>query len=163
MDDAPAIQKYFDNWNVIKNLSVAIPWPYPADGAEQFLRDCVVPRSEEGKELFWVLIPKEGEQEAIGVISFRIEKYENDECGPRGFWLAESFWGQGLMTEAVAVVNDFVFDRLGFDSFCVCNAVDNIGSRRVKEKTGAKFVRYGELEHHSGTSKTEVWEVSKGD
>ena len=163
MDDAPAIQKYFDNWNVIKNLSVAIPWPYPADGAETFIRESILPQMKTGKAHFWVITIKEQSNEAVGGISFGIDREKCEDHGHRGFWLAEPFWGQGLMTEAITAVNGFVFDDLGIDKFYVMNVADNIASKRVKEKTGAKFVRYGELEHHSGTSKAEVWEVSKDD
>jgi len=38
LPDAPAIQRHFSNWNVIRNLSKVVPWPYPDDGAETFTR-----------------------------------------------------------------------------------------------------------------------------
>ena len=38
LSDAPAVQKHFNNWNIIQNLSTAVPWPYPPDGAESFIR-----------------------------------------------------------------------------------------------------------------------------
>ena len=44
------------------------------------------------------------------------------------------------MTEAIASVNDFAFCTLGVESFYVSNAVSNVASRRVKQKTGAEFV-----------------------
>jgi ribosomal-protein-alanine N-acetyltransferase len=73
--------------------------------------------------------------------------------GNRGFWLAEPCWNRGLMTEAIAAVNDFAFQTLGLESFHVCNAASNAASRRVKQKTGAEFVGYIELLHHSGKPK----------
>ena len=57
------------------------------------------------------------------------------------------------MTEAIEAVNDFVFNTLGIESFYVLNAPSNIGSRRVKQKTGAEFVGYAELPHHNGERK----------
>jgi len=38
LSDAPAIQRHFDNWNIIKNLATLVPWPYPQDGAETFIK-----------------------------------------------------------------------------------------------------------------------------
>jgi [ribosomal protein S5]-alanine N-acetyltransferase len=38
MSDAPAVQRHFNNWNIIRNLSTVVPWPYPPDGAESFIR-----------------------------------------------------------------------------------------------------------------------------
>jgi RimJ/RimL family protein N-acetyltransferase len=36
LSDAPAIQRHFNNWNIIQNLATVVPWPYPADGAGDF-------------------------------------------------------------------------------------------------------------------------------
>ena len=63
------------------------------------------------------------------------------------------------MTEAVSAVNDFLFFKLGIESFIVANVKSNARSKRVKEKTGATFLRMDVLPHHTGESETEVWEV----
>jgi ribosomal-protein-alanine N-acetyltransferase len=70
---------------------------------------------------------------------------------------------RGLMTEAVAAVNDFAFQTLGLESFLVCNAASNEASRRVKQKTGAEFVDFIELKHHNGQSRSEKWIVRRKD
>lgn len=161
LSDAPAIQKNFNNWEIIRHLNASIPWPYPDDGAETFIKNVVIPKTNDGKEHFWVLVLKNDlAQNAIGCISFGIDRYTNEEQGNRGFWLAEPYWGQGLMTEAVESLNDYVFNDLKIDSYIVVNAIDNIASRRVKEKTNAHFLRNGKLEHHGGIKKTEVWKVT---
>ncbi len=158
MADAPAIQKYFNNWNIIKNLSVRVPWPYPDNGAEEFLRDTLLPLIESGDSINWVLVAKDGPREAIGMIAFRPDE---NNGGDRGFWLAEPYWGRGYMTEAVTAVQDFLFFELGIDRLVVVNAKSNIGSRRVKEKTGARFLGIMEFEHHEGGSESEKWEVTR--
>ena len=38
LSDAPAIQRHFNNWNIIKTLATVVPWPYPDDGAETFVK-----------------------------------------------------------------------------------------------------------------------------
>ena len=50
------------------------------------------------------------------------------------------FWGQGLMTEAVSVINTYAFEKLGFAELIFSNAVGNTASRRIKEKTGAQYL-----------------------
>jgi hypothetical protein len=42
----------------------------------------------------------------------------------------------------------------------VVNAKSNIGSRRVKEKTGAKFISHCKLEHRNGETESEKWEIT---
>lgn len=158
LSDAPALQKHFDNWNIIQNLSAAVPWPYPENGAEEFFREYCLPMTQAGKIFIWSIFLKERPGEAIGVIEFRLEKKQD---GNRGFWLAEPFHGRGLMTEAAGAVNDFVFDTLGLESFVASNAKSNSRSRRVKEKTGAVFVGTGELLHHNGESEMELWLITR--
>ncbi|MBV9559085.1 MAG: GNAT family N-acetyltransferase [Bradyrhizobium sp.] len=159
LSDAPAIQRHFNNWNIIRNLAAVVPWPYPDDGAWAFIRHELA-RAAAGDEVYnWVLVLRAGGGEAIGNIRFRPDP--EAPKGNRGFWLAEPYWNQGLMTEAVAAVNDFAFNTLGIESFHVCNAAANVASRRVKQKTGAEFVGHIELLHHSGQSKAEKWKVTR--
>jgi [ribosomal protein S5]-alanine N-acetyltransferase len=157
--DAPAIQRHFNNWNIIRNLASVVPWPYPDDGAETFIRQ-QLQKAAAGEEIYhWVLVLRQGDGQAIGSISFRSQL--EAAKGNRGFWLAEPYWNQGLMTEAIAAVNDFVFETLRLESFYVCNSASNAASRRVKQKTGAVFVGYIELAHHNGQTKSEKWKVTR--
>ena len=159
LSDAPAIQRHFNNWNIIKNLATVVPWPYPDDGAETFVRQ-KVEKIAAGEEIYqWVLVLRSGDGEAIGYISF--DPRVDHPKGNRGFWLAEPYWNQGLMTEAVASVNDFAFRTFGVESFHVCNVASNEASRRVKQKTGAEFVGYIELPHHNGQTRSEKWKVTR--
>jgi ribosomal-protein-alanine N-acetyltransferase len=159
LSDVPAIQRHFNNWNIVRNLATVVPWPYPDDGAETFVR-LQLEKIAAGEELYvWVLTLRPGDGEAIGNIHFR-----PTADGPkdnRGFWLAEPYWNRGLMTEAISAVNDFAFNTLGIEQFYACNVVSNEASRRVKQKTGAEFVGYIELAHHNGQSKSERWRVTR--
>jgi [ribosomal protein S5]-alanine N-acetyltransferase len=157
LGDAPAVQKHFNNWSIIRNLSTVVPWPYPPDGAEGFIRGELRKIADGNENYIWVLVPKDGPDEAIGSINFR--RVEKGNKGNRGFWLAEPYWRRGLMTEAVNAVNDFIFGTLGVTEYFVCNAADNAGSRRVKQKTGAQFVGSVEIAHHSGGTRSERWVV----
>lgn len=159
LSDAPAIQRHFNNWNIIQKLASVVPWPYPDDGAETFIR-LQLSKIAAGEEIYqWVLVLRSGDGQAIGNIAFR-PRADNPK-GNRGFWLAEPWWNRGLMTEAIASVNDFAFSALGIESFHVCNVVSNVASRRVKQKTGAVFVGMIELPHHNGLTTAERWKVTR--
>lgn len=158
LDDAPAIQKYFNNWNIIKNLSMVVPWPYPEDGAETFLRDIALPKVESGESHIWGITIKDGPDEIVGVVDYH--KTDDNGEGNRGFWLAEDFWGRGYMSEAVTAVQDWLFFELGIEKMTLVNDQGNIGSRRVKEKTGARFIGTGTLEHRGGGNISEIWELT---
>jgi [ribosomal protein S5]-alanine N-acetyltransferase len=107
LSNAPAIQRHFNNWNVIRNLATVVPWPYPDDGAETFIKRELA-KIAAGEEIYqWALTLRAGDGQAIGKINFRPRA--DGAKGNRGFWLAEPYWNQGLMTEAIASVNDFCF------------------------------------------------------
>jgi ribosomal-protein-alanine N-acetyltransferase len=138
---------------------MVVPWPYPDDGAESFIRRWL-DKIAAGEEIYhWALALRDGDGEAIGNIRFHAEA--EGLKGNRGFWLAEPYWNRGLMSEAVAAVNDFAFRTLGIESFHVCNVASNAASRRVKQKTGAEFVGHIELLHHNGQSKAERWKMTR--
>jgi RimJ/RimL family protein N-acetyltransferase len=159
LPDAAAIQRHFNNWKIIRRLASVVPWPYPDDGAENFIRQ-QLEKIAAGEEIYqWVLVLQDGDGEAIGNISFRPRA--DDPKGHRGFWLAEHYWNRGLMTEAISSANDFAFGTLGIESFHVCNAASNAASRRVKQKTGAELVGSIELQHHDGESRAEKWKVTR--
>jgi RimJ/RimL family protein N-acetyltransferase len=156
LSDAPAIQRHFATWDIIQHLSRQVPWPYPEDGAETYLRDVLLPAMEEGRLLAWALVLREGPDEPIGLLEYRPEGTDS-----RGFWLAVPFQGRGLMTEAVIAFQDHVFFDLDVDQLTVHNLVSNAPSRRIKEKTGAQLVGTVEMEHHHGGAETQRWVVTR--
>ena len=155
--DAPAVQRHFGNWNVVKQIGADVPWPYPEDGAARYLAD-VLERGNGGDTWLWALVPKEGSDEPIGAIEYRLAPDEDDH---RGFWLAEPFWGRGLMTEAVVATQDVVLLELGIERLVVRNAASNVGSRIVKRRCGARLVGLEPETYLSGDTSQEVWEVTR--
>ena len=62
---------HFNNWNIIKNLALVVPWPYPDDGAATFVR-LQLEKIATGEEIYqWVLVLRSGDGQAIGNIDFR--------------------------------------------------------------------------------------------
>ena len=159
LTDAPMMQQYVNNWNVVKYLSLRLPWPYPDDGAETFLRDICLPSVEAGKQFVWAITLKDDpEGKFVGIIDYR---FEPDDHGERGFWLAEHLWGQGLMSEAVTAMQDYMFFDYGLESIAACNATDNIASSRLKQKYNAEFIEEIELECHAGKVPAEKWRITR--
>ncbi len=156
LEDADALQKHFNNWNIVKNLNENIPWPQPEDGCYQFYRNEALPRVAEGKAHLWTIFYNE---QAIGLLEIVVPGSRNT-LGDRGFWLAEPYWGKGLMTEAIAAVNDFIFDELKFVSITVHNYKDNIGSHRVKEKTGSVLLKTTKEMWRGDHRDGEVWKLT---
>jgi len=135
--DAPACQRHFADYEVIRHLSARVPWPYPEDGARTYIRDVVLPA--QGRDHWvWGLHRRDGgDGGLVGIIDLWRKQ---DRPTNRGFWLGRAFWGRGYMTEAVVRVTDHAFDDLGFDVLVFGNAEGNDRSHAIKRKTGARLV-----------------------
>jgi ribosomal-protein-alanine N-acetyltransferase len=157
--DAAATQKHFNDHEVIRELAATVPWPYPSDGARQFIENIVLPVQAKDRWV-WGIFLQTKPSELIGIIDlWRKEKPDN-----RGFWLARKHWGNGIMTEAVAPVTAYAFDVLGFERLILSNAIGNLRSRRIKEKAGARRLRaepakFGNPDY----TEREIWELTKAD
>ena len=157
--DVPTIQYEFGRWSIIQFMTTSTPWPYPPNGAQFWFTENVLKRYADKTEAIWAIALKYKPEVLIGVISIRVDSGD----GNRGFWMSESQQGKGYMTEAVTAVNDWVFQHSDLDELIVKNVVSNHASRRVKEKTGATFVRTIVENYHNGDSESEVWRIGKED
>lgn len=156
--DADFIQKRFPRWEVVRFLVADIPWPYPGDGAERFVREIALPAMQAGREWHRSIRPTKSTDQLIGVISL-MDKPDNN----RGFWIDPDWQGQGLASEASAAVTRFWFETLGRSVLRVPKAATNTPSRRISERTGMRLVRTEEGQYVSGPHLTEIWEITRGD
>jgi [ribosomal protein S5]-alanine N-acetyltransferase len=154
--DAPQIQVLFPHWKIVRQLNKFVPWPYPPDGALQFLKSSALPTMERGDEWNWSLRLKTAPEQIIGCINLTGNGDVN-----RGFWLGLDWQGRGLMTEACDAVTDFWFETLGFEVLRVCKAKDNVASRCISLHQGMRVVREEMREFVCGKLPSEVWELTR--
>ena len=156
--DVPAYERHFIDYEVIGTMSHMVLWPYPENGILKYIRTAVIP-NQCTDQWFWGICLKSAPVDLIGAIWLR----RNGTPSNRGFWLGKRFWQQGIMTEAAKPVTDYAFDVLGFERLILANAVGNHASRRIKEKTGAMFVRTEPAIYvNPRYTEREVWELTKG-
>jgi len=154
LSDADQAQLLFPQWEIVRFLTKAVPWPYPPDGAYKFYRDVALPAVERGDAWHWTLRLKSDPARLIGSIG--LMKGEKN----RGFWLGLPWQRQGLMSEACEAVTDHWFDILKFPVLRVPKAIANIASRRISEKQGMRVIATVEREYVSGRHPTEIWEIT---
>lgn len=154
LEDAPAIQRQFNDWEVVKHLNGHVPWPYPDDGAETHLSTSL----EKRDRYYWTITLKEAPDEAIGLISI---KPEDGDAEQRGFWLGRAHWGRGLMTEAAERVTEHAFVDLGWPHLWLGNSEANRASHRVKEKQGATIMGRTPIQTVSGPAIKVVWLLTR--
>lgn len=157
--DVPSYQRYFADYDIIGPLAAGVPWPYPENGVQQFL-DTVIFPVQGIDQWLWGIFEKQNPTEVIGAVHLWREGHPEN----RGFWLGKPFWGKGYMTEAVEPVMNYAFNELGFETLFFANAIGNTKSRRVKEKTGARFMYVKPMKFvNPKFTETEIWELKKSE
>jgi ribosomal-protein-alanine N-acetyltransferase len=136
MEDAPAIARHANNRRIAMWLRDRFPHPYTLNDAEGFLS--VVLR-QDPRVAFAVAT----QREAIGGIGLDVGADVHRFSAELGYWLAEPFWGRGLMTEAVKQFTAWTFEHLEVHRIHASVFATNAASIRVLEKAG--FQREGHL------------------
>jgi [ribosomal protein S5]-alanine N-acetyltransferase len=96
---------------------------------------------EAGTNMMWAI---EHEGRAGGAISLdgilwtmRALRVDRAEVG---YWLAPALWNRGIMTEALQAVMRWAFDALRLNKLTIGCIEGNVGSRRVIEKSGFRYL-----------------------
>jgi [ribosomal protein S5]-alanine N-acetyltransferase len=127
LSDAVEVQPLFAQWEIVKQLNVRVPWPFPDDGVETYYRNDALLAIERGDEWHWMLHLKDDpEAKVIGSVALVLHGDNN-----RGFWIAQQWQGRGLMTEAATAVTRFWFEELKQPVLRIKKAGDNAASRAL--------------------------------
>jgi ribosomal-protein-alanine N-acetyltransferase len=155
--DAPAYARHFIDYEIIRHMNAAVPWPYPEPLILDYIKAELLPRQGTSRWT-WGLFLKTAPDELIGVVDIWTPANPIN----RGFWIGRNFWNQGLMSEALLPVMDYVFDVLDFEKVILGNATGNMASRRIKEKTGARLLRIEPQQFVDPTyMHSELWELPR--
>jgi RimJ/RimL family protein N-acetyltransferase len=128
-DDDAALAKYANNRKVWLNLRDGFPHPYTLADAQAFLArvTAMQPVTMAAIATF---------EEAIGGIGLSFNQDVHRLTAELGYWLAEPFWGRGLMSEAVAKFTAYGFQAFGLVRIYAEPYAHNRASCRVLEKAG---------------------------
>lgn len=157
LSDADAYKKHFVDYEVIRYLSSLVPWPYPEHGVHDFIKNVIIPNQGQGRWV-WGIFLKDEPQELIGCIDL----WKEGKPEHRGFWLAKKHWSKGIMTEAMPPILNYAFESLGFEEMIFANAVGNMASRRIKEKTGCEFIKITKARYVDPKfTEQELWRLTR--
>jgi RimJ/RimL family protein N-acetyltransferase len=135
--DADRLTRFLDNLAVAGNLA-RVPYPYRLADAKAWLRSWR-PDRPAGDTGFTIELLGEG---LVGHVGFH-----TDEKGTQiGYWLAQPFWGRGLMSEAVEAALTWYFDTSDAETLKSGVFHFNRASLAIQRKFG--FVEIGESYLH---------------
>ena len=131
-EDIPHIAASANNPSIAKNLRNAFPHPYLLADAVYFVNECI---ESEGQGQMTRAIEVDGK--AVGSIGIFLMEDVYEKSGELGYWLAEDYWGQEIMTRAVQQICEEGFTQWN-DLVRIYAAAyaHNTASRRVLEKAG---------------------------
>jgi len=130
--DAEELARIGNNKKIAQNMVDTFPFPYTIDSAEYWV--CNAGRGENKANL---AIEVDGK--LAGGIGFSIKDGLHEGVANGGYWLGEEFWGNGIGTEAWALIRDYIFENYDVHRVEASVFSWNPASARVQEKCGFKL------------------------
>ncbi|CAN5449082.1 GNAT family N-acetyltransferase [soil metagenome] len=136
-DDLPDLIRFADNPDIAKYMSDKFINPYTKDQGKRFLDFAIntIPQ-----RIFAIDIAGQ----AIGAIGIHPQSDIYCRNAELGYWLAEPFWGKGIMTLAIQQMVEYGFKTWELNRIFARPFGGNMGSQRALEKAG--FVLEGRFE-----------------
>ena len=137
-EDAPSVARYADNRKIWINLRDAFPHPYRLADARTFINTCM---SRKPETFFCIA----HEDTSIGSIGFSVHTDVERFNAEIGYWLAEPFWGRGIMTGVLKAVTEYALSAHDLNRIYALPYEWNPASMRVLEKAG--YICEGRMRH----------------
>lgn len=135
--DLYSLVKYANNRKISGNMTDKFPHPYTEENGRTFIQFAT---KDNPIHIFAIDI----NGEAVGGIGIHPQDDIHRKNAELGYWLAEPFWGQGIISRAVKLATDFAFETFEIDRLFARPFGTNIASQKVLEKNN--FVLEGRFE-----------------
>ncbi len=140
--DKPALLEHL-KVRAIYESTMNIPYPYSGADADWWITRRIEHTRRQGKEVAFAI---RDQGKLIGVVSADNLEVGSTHRAEIGYWLAQDYWGQGLMTDAVRAFVRYAFAELEVLRLTAHVLAFNVASARVLEKNG--FTAEGYLRKH---------------
>ncbi|MFA6275705.1 MAG: GNAT family protein [Pedobacter sp.] len=129
LSDLGSLVKHANNYNIAKNLSNKFPFPYTQDHGVAFINLAL---STNPLQIFAIVV----NGEVAGSIGVHPQTDFYCKNAEMGYWIAEEFWGQGIVPEAVKLMVNYGFKTFDITRIYARTFDTNFKSQRVLEKVG---------------------------
>lgn len=132
-------QAMYDNWASDPEVTKFLTWP-PHASVEVTCRvlNGWVENYEKSDWYQWLIVPKDSGDEPIGSMC-ALGKDDRIGSFHVGYCIGRAWWHQGIMSEALQGVIDFLFDEVGANRVEARNDVNNPHSGGVMRKCGMQY------------------------
>lgn len=134
LSDAKDLAAALSNKKVQDNLRDGLPYPYTEQDGKDFISAML---SADENETFAFAITVDNT--VIGSIGIFRQENIHRQTAELGYYIAEEYWGKGIMTEAVRQICEYVFSESDIIRIYAEPFAYNIASCRVLEKAGFRY------------------------
>jgi RimJ/RimL family protein N-acetyltransferase len=127
--DLNSLVKYANNGNIAKWLTDGFPHPYTQEDGKAFLSTVA---NDSPTKVFAI----EVSGEAVGAIGIFPQTDIHCKSAETGYWLAEEYWGHGIMAKALREIAEYGFRTFDAVRIFARPFHTNLNSQRVLEKAG---------------------------
>ena len=134
LSDAKDLAAALSNTKIQDNLRDGLPYPYTEQDGLEYISGMF---SADKSETFAFAVTTESK--VIGSIGIFRQKNIHRQTAELGYFIAEGYWGKGIMTEAVKQSCKYVFDNSDIIRIYAEPFAYNAASCRVLEKAGFQY------------------------
>lgn len=131
LSDAADLARAISNPKILQNLRDGLPYPYTEEDGRDFISAML---AAEKNDTFAFAVTADGR--VAGSIGVFRQQNIHSRTAELGYYLAEEYWGKGIMTQAVKLLCGHVFSNSDILRIFAEPFAHNAASRRVLEKAG---------------------------
>ena len=134
LSDAKALSDTLSSGKIQQNLRDGLPFPYTEQDGKDYISS-VLSADTDITFAFAITV----QDKAIGSISVLRQSNIHRQTAELGYYIAEEYWGKGIMTDAVRQICRYVFDNSNIIRIYAEPFAFNTASCRVLEKAGFQY------------------------
>ena len=134
LSDAKDLATALNNEKILNNLRDGLPFPYTEKDAAEYI-SAMLSADENSTFAYAVTV----DDRAVGSIGAFRQSNIHCKTAELGYYLAEEYWGKGIMTDAIRQICSLIFDTTDILRIYAEPFAYNIGSRRALEKAGFTY------------------------
>ena len=134
LSDAKDLAAALSNKKVQDNLRDGLPYPYTEQDGKEFI-SAMLSADENETFAFAIVV----DDKVVGSIGIFRQGNIHSQTAELGYYIAEEYWGKGIMTEAVKQICEYIFAKSDIIRIYAEPFAYNIASCRVLEKVGFQY------------------------
>lgn len=132
MNDLVDLVRAANNAKIAQFMTDQFPYPYTETKGRDFIEMTLAHQPSQ-------ILAIELEGIAVGGIGIHPESDIRKLNAELGYWLAEDYWGQGIISLAIRQMVSYAFSTFAIDRIYAIPFENNPASQRVLEKNGFKL------------------------